>query len=148
MSYQEKNVIVSLVTTVLIAGFYGVNLLRMMQAGEPNPTEVYTLFGVVVVVSILANIASSILTNIVFAIIGYLRTQEEEEFFMDERDKLIELTGSRNGYYVFGLGVFIAMLTLILGMEPLVMFNLIVVSGFSAEVVNNLTQLYLYRRGF
>lgn len=148
MSYQEKNVIVSLFSAVLIGAFYGVSLLRMIQSGDLNPTEVYSLFGIVVVVSILVNIASSILTNIVFGIVEYIRTNEEVETFMDERDKLIELTGNRNGYVVFGIGVFVGMMTLVVGLEPLVMFNLVVASGIAAQIIESLTQLYLYRRGF
>jgi len=149
MSYQEKNASVMLFSALIIAAYYIINLLRMTQGGaELNPAEVYTLWGVIIVASILANIASSILTNIVFGIIETIRTNEEPELFMDERDKMIELTGNRNAYNVFGIGAFFSMLSLVVGMEPLVMFNILVASGIAAQITESLTQLYLYRRGF
>lgn len=149
MSYQEKNASVMLFSALIIAVYYVISLLRIFQAEQVNPNDVYALWATVVVVSILTTIASTILTNIIFSIIAVIRTgEEDEDFFMDERDKLIELTGNRNAYNVFGIGAFFSMLSFVVGMDPLVMFIVLVGSGIAAQITENLTQLYLYRRGF
>ncbi|MCB9450145.1 MAG: hypothetical protein H6672_01830 [Anaerolineaceae bacterium] len=147
MTYQEKTTTVSLVSTLLIFGFYLVNVLPLMQAETINSTAIFSLWATIIVLSVIVNIVSSILTLIVFNIIQMIRTHEEESDIMDERDKLIGLKGTRNSYVVFSLGVVISMVTLVMNMSSLVMFNLLVVSGLVAQIVGDITRLYLYRRG-
>lgn len=147
MSYQEKNIIVSLFTTLLIFGFYAVNVFQMYQAESVNATDLYSLWATIIVLSIVVNIVASVLTQVIFSVIQILRTQEEEAFIEDERDQLINLKGTRNSYAVAGVGIFIAMLTLVVGMSPLVMFNLLVFFLILAEIIGDLSRLYLYRRG-
>ncbi|MCB0100054.1 MAG: hypothetical protein KDE46_30185, partial [Caldilineaceae bacterium] len=99
-----------------------------------------------VVVTILA----TILTHIVSTIIEAIRTGEkapEIEDFQDERDKLIDLRGTKVTYTVSSLGAFLAMLTFVFGQPPLVMFTLLIFFGVSAQIVGDITRLLLYRRG-
>jgi len=147
MSYQERNSTVSLMTSLLIFGFYAVNVLRMNQSGGLNSTNVFSLWATVIVLSIVINIVGSILSQIVLTIIHTIRTREEESFIEDERDQLIALKGTRNSYYVFSLGVLLAMLTLVLNRPPLVMFILLTFAGLAAEIIGDLSRLYFYRRG-
>jgi len=150
MSYQEKNITVSLMTSLLILGFFGVNVFQMLQSGGLVPSRVFTLWAIIIVVTILSTILGSILTNILLSIVHAIRTrsEEEERFIEDERDRLIGLKGTRFSYITFSIGVLIAMLTFVFGQPPLVMFTLIVFFSIAAEVVGSLSQIYLYRRGF
>ena len=149
MSYQEKNITVELTSYVLILGFYLVSWLQMYQVEGLIPARVFSLWIIVIVAIILVNIVASILTHIVLTIFQAIktRTQPDERFIADERDKMIGLKGMRNSYTAFSIGVFLSMLTFVLGQPPLVMFSLIVFSAILAEMIGDISQLYFYRRG-
>lgn len=150
MSYQEKNITVSLVTTLMIMGYFGINVLPMYQAGALVPAKIFTLWAIVIVVSILVNIIGSILTNILLSIVHAIRTrsEEEERFIEDERDRLIGLKGVKVSYITFSIGVLLSMLTFVFGQPALVMFSLIIFFSLAAEIIGDISQIYLYRRGF
>jgi len=150
MSYEEKNITVSLMSYILILGFYLLNMFQMWQAESLNSTKVFSLWAIVIVAGIMANIIGSILTHIVFAIIHAIKTKsdKEEPTIADERDKLIELKGVKVSYITFSVGVLLAMLTFVFGQPPLVMFSLIIFFSLAAEIMGDISQIYLYRRGF
>jgi hypothetical protein len=150
MSYQEKNITVSLFSHVLILGFYLVKLFQMVQSGGLVANSLFSLWAIVIVSTILVNIFASILTNIILSIVHAIRTRssEEEQFISDERDNLIGLKGIRISYITFSIGVLIAMLTFVFGHSPLVMFAVIVFFSITAEIIGDTAQMYLYRRGF
>jgi hypothetical protein len=150
MSYQEKNITVSLVSQIMILGFYLANWFQMYREEGLNSAKVFVLWGVVIVAAIIVNIAGSILTNIVLSIVHAIKTKgnEEERFIEDERDKLIELKGIKVSYITFSIGVLLAMLTFVFGQPPLVMFSLLILFSFVAEIIGDISQIYRYRRGF
>jgi hypothetical protein len=151
MSYQEKTVTVSLVTFVVILGFYLIRVFQMIEAGSFNSTNVFRLWGIVIALAIVATIVLTILTHILSAIIHAVKTGQEKpeiEDIQDERDNLIDLRGTKVTYLVHSIGGFLSMLTFVLGQSPLVMFTLLVVSGIVAQIVGDVARLYLYRRGF
>ena len=150
MSYQEKNITVSLVSTLLILGYYLANVFQMYQDGGLVAVRVFRLWAIVIVAGIIVNIVSSILTNIVLSIVHAIKTrmEEEERFIEDERDKLIGLKGMRVSYIAFSIGVLLAMLTFVFGQPPLVMFSLIIFFSLVAEIIGDISQIYRYRRGF
>jgi hypothetical protein len=150
MSYEEKNITVSLMSYILILGFYLLNMFQMWQAESLNSTKVFSLWAIVIVAGIIANIIGGILTHIVFAIIYAIKTKsdKEEPSIADERDKLIELKGVKVSYITFSVGVLLAMLIFVFGQPPLVMFSLIIFFSLAAEIMGDISQIYLYRRGF
>jgi len=150
MSYQEKNITVSLMTYILILGFYVVNLFQMLQEGGLVSTRLFNLWAIVIIAAILVNIFASILTNIVLSIVHAIKTKtnESERFIADERDKLIELKGVQASYIAYSIGVLVAMLTFVFGQPPLVMFSLIIFFSITAEIIGDISKIYLYRRGF
>jgi uncharacterized membrane protein len=150
MSYQEKNITVSLVSQLLIGGYYLINLLLMYQDGALVASRVFRLCGFVILATIIVNIVASILTNIVLSIVHAIRTRTEqvERFIEDERDKLIGLKGTKASYIVFSIGVLFSVLAFAFGQPPLVMVSLIVLSAIVAEIIGGISQIYLYRRGF
>jgi hypothetical protein len=149
MSNKQNQITVSLVSTLVVLAYYLVNIFQMIQGGGLNSAEVFRLWAVVIVATIILNIAGNIITNIVINIVHAIKTQKEEEVRLieDERDKLIGLKGDRVSYIAFSIGVFLSMLTFALGQPPLVMFSLIVFSTMMAEIIGDLSQFRFYHRG-
>jgi hypothetical protein len=149
MSNKQNQITVSLVSTLVVLAYYLVNIFQMIQGAGLNSAEVFRLWAVVIVATIILNIAGNIITNIVINIVHAIKTQKEEEVRLieDERDKLIGLKGDRVSYIAFSIGVFLSMLTFALGQPPLVMFSLIVFSTMMAEIIGDLSQFRFYHRG-
>jgi hypothetical protein len=148
MSYHEKRAIVNMFTSVLVTASYSVYLYVRYLAGggefANDPVFWAKAFLVFIPISIVANI----IITIIFTIHYRLTAHEEEPAITDERDRLIELKGSRNALYTFSMGVVLAMITLALGMPISVMFITLIYSGLLSSLVDELTQFALYRRGF
>ena len=150
MSFQQKNVAVSLANFTLILVFFIIRVLQMVLSGSFTSTNVFRLWGIIIVLAVVVTIFATIITHIVSAIIEAIKTQQEPEIedFADERDKLIDLKGTQVTYLVSSIGVFLAMLTFVFGQPPLVMFTLLIFFGVLAQVIGDTSRLYLYRRGF
>ena len=151
MSFQEKNITVSLVNFSLILGYFLIRVLQMILTETFTVTNVVRLWVIIIVLAVIVTIAATILTHIVSAIVEAIRTGEKEpdiEDFADERDKLIDLRGTSVTYTISSLGVFVAMLTFALGQPPLVMFTLLIFFGVLAQVIGDISRLLLYRRVF
>jgi hypothetical protein len=151
MSYQEKNITVSLVNFSLILGFYLIRVLQMIQGGSFNSTNVFRLWGIVIVLAVGVTIIATILTHIGSAIVQAIKTGGEDpkiEDIEDERDKLIDLRGTKITYLVSSIGSGLSMLSFVLGQPALVMFTLLIFFGVAAQIIGDVSRLYLYRRGF
>lgn len=150
MSYEEKNITVSLVTHLLIAGYYVASWLKIYQADELSPNRLFGLWAIVIAVNICSTILASILTNIVLSIVEAVTAKKYEEprFTSDERDELIGLKGTRLAYIVFSIGVLISILVFAFGNPPVMMVSLIIFFGILAQIAGDILQIYLYRRGF
>ena len=149
MSYEEKNITVSLVSHLLIAVYYVINWFQMYQAGELVANRLFGLWAIVIVANMAVNIIASILTNILLTILEAIQSRkyEEPQFIADERDELIGLKGTRLSYFVFSIGVLISMLIFAFGNSPLMMVSLIIFSGVLGQIAGDLWCIYLYRRG-
>lgn len=150
MSFREKNITVSLISFTLILVFYSLRLLQIVRTGF-EAGSVFRLWGVVIVLTIVMIIAGTILAHIFSAILEAIRTGEEPteiEDLQDERDQLIDLRGTRVSYTVSSIGVFLAMLSFVLGQPPLVMFTLLIFAGLMAQIIGDISRLVLYRWGF
>jgi len=151
MSFQQRNITVSLVTFILILGFYLFRISQLLQSDDFTSTNVFRLWGVIIVLSIVATIVLTILAHVGSAIFEVIKTGNENpkiEDIEDERDKLIDLKGTQVTYIASSLGVLTAMLTFVIGQPPLVMFSLLVFFGVLAQIIGDISRLMLYRRGF
>jgi DMSO reductase anchor subunit len=149
MSYQEKNITVSLFSHLLIGSYYLANLLPMIQSGELVAGRLYALWSIVIAVNIVVNIIASILTNILLTIVEAIQSRkyEDPQFIADERDNLIGLKGIRSTYLTFSIGVLLSVFAFIYGQPPLMMISLIVLFSILAEIIGDVSKIYLYRRG-
>lgn len=122
----------------------------MIQTESFNSTNLFRLFGIIIVLAVVVTVAAMILTHFVSTFIEAVKTKGKPyiEDIADERDKFIDLRGTKVTYTVSSLGAFFAMLTFVLGQPPLVMFSLLIFWGVLAQIVGDIFRLYLYRRGF
>lgn len=151
MSFQEKNITVSLVNFTVILGFFLIRVWQMIQDGGLRAADVFRLWGIVIVLAVVVTIFATILTHIFSAVIQAILSGGEEpeiESLADERDKLIDLRGTQITYRVSSIGVLLAMLTFALGQPALVMFTLLIFFGVVAQIIGDISRLILYRRGF
>ena len=151
MSFQQKNITVSLVNFTLILGFYLIRMLQMILSESFTSANVFRLWGIIIGLAVAVTIIGTILTHIVSAIIQAIKTGKEDpkiEDIQDERDQIIDLKGTRITYTVSSIGVFLSMLTFVFGQPPLVMFSLLIFFGVFAQIVGDISRLVLYRRGF
>jgi len=156
MSFKEKNITVSMVSFTLVLLFFLIAVQRMIHNDSFTSTNVFRLWGIVIVLAIVVTVFATILTHIVSAIISAIATvietgekdaDVEIEDLQDERDKLIDLKGNNMAYTVSSVGVFLAMLSYVLGQDPLVMFTLLIFFGLVAQIIGDISRFYLYRRG-
>ena len=151
MSFKEKNISASLVSFILILGFYLIRVYQMIQNESFESTNVFRLWVIVIILGIIVTILATILTHILSAIAQAIRTGDEDpevDDLEDERDKMIDLKGTNVAYITSSIGVFLAMLSFALGQPALVMFSLLIFSGLVAQITGDFSRLYLYRRGF
>ena len=149
MTFQERNITASLVVFSMILGFYLVRVFQMIQSEIFNLTNMVRLWGTVIVLGIVVTIIGTILTHIGSGIIQAIKTREEPviEDIQDERDRIIDLRGTKLAYVVYSIGVFLSMLTFAVGQPPLVMFSLLILFGLMAQIIGDISRLVLYRRG-
>lgn len=147
MSYQEKKGIISLISTILIFGFYSWYMFQKYDGGSLDQVDMFKFWGAFVLNLILVSILANIVISILFVIMYKITTHEIVPSFTDELDKIIDLKATRNSHYVFILGFLLSMGSLVLEMPISAMFIILICSGFLSAVVGILTQLYLYRRG-
>ncbi len=151
MSFQEKNIAVSLGSFVLILVVYLVRVAQMISSDSFTSANVFRLWGIIIVLAIVFTIVATILTHIISAIIQAITTGTDDpkvEDIEDERDKLIDLRGTRITYFISSIGVFLAMLSYVLGQPALVMFSLLIMVGVVAQIIGDISRLYFYKRGF
>jgi len=151
MSFQQKNVTVSLVNFLLILGFYLIRVTQLIRTESLTLDKIIWVWIIIAVMAVVVTIIGTILTHIISAIIEFVKTGIEDpkiEDIEDERDQLINLKGTRITYTMYSLFVFLAMLTYAFGQPALVMFTLLILCGVVAQIVGDIYRLNLYRRGF
>ena len=151
MSFQERNITASLVSFSLIMGYFLIRVYQLVRSESFSADNVFRLWGIVIVLGIVITILLIILSHIGSAIFEAITTGNEEpkiEDIEDERDKLIDLRGTKATYLAASLGVFLAMLTFVLGQPALGMFTLLIFFGLLAQIIGDMYRLVLYRKGF
>ncbi|MBT3338252.1 MAG: hypothetical protein HN855_11285 [Anaerolineae bacterium] len=151
MTFQQKNITVTLVNFLLILGFYLIRVTQLILIESFTLDKIIGVWVTVVVMAIVVTIIGTILTHIISTIIEVIKTGNEEpevESIQDERDELIDLKGTRVTNTVYSFSVLLAMLTFALGQPALVMFTLLILCGIIAQIAGDIFRLRLYRKGF
>ncbi len=148
MSHQEKRIIVSLITSILVFIFYGMFMREMYLDGYLSTQKADSIVGKSIFALILLSIVVSVVAQIVVSIILTMVTGERTNFFSDERDKLIELKGMQITLIAFSIGYLGSMALLATGTAAYLVFILIIFSMFIGSTLGDIGRLYFYRRGF
>lgn len=151
MSFREKSIWISLVSTILIFGDYFLNLLSL--SGLPVDVAKSAALGL-----FLRSIFLIIVVEIVFQGMLALSNRKAAELGADERDKLFEYKGNNIGYTILVIGVFITLGRIVfieLNPEfiqdsgllniPFLTAHILLFSFILSEVVRFFGQLYYYR---
>lgn len=147
MSYQEKQNIVNIFSGLLITAIYASMIWKRQLAGNFDLREDFDTWGLIFLIYIGVSIVVRIIIQIVFHIINAIATREEKVPVTDERDKLISLKATRNSYYVFTGGFVLSVISLAIGMPVYGIFIAFVATGLLAEIIDNGSQIYYYRKG-
>ena len=147
MSYQEKQNVVNIFSGLLITAIYAWMVYQRHQQGQFDLTEDFQTWGLVFLIFIGISIVVRIIIQIVFHIINAIATREEDVPVEDERDQMIKLKATRNSYYAFTSGFVLSVLGLAVGMPVHWIFVAFVGFGLIAEILDNGSQIYYYRKG-
>ena len=134
LSFREKSLWLMFVTLAACFGFYFVTVLPA-GAADVLPQQVI-LFIVAIVLLVIVQVVGHILIAIV--------DRRDET---DERDRLIELKGTRNAAYVLATGVFLSLCAAMVTDGNFVFTHLLLGSWVLAQLVEIGSQLFLYKRG-
>ena len=147
MSYQEKQNIVNIFSGLLVTGIFAWMVYLRHQSGQFDLTEDFRAWGILFLIFIGVSVAVRVVIQIIFHIINAIATREEKVPVEDERDKLVKLKSMRNSYYAFVSGFVVSVVGLALGMPVHWIFIAFVVFGLIAEIMENGSQIYYYRKG-
>jgi hypothetical protein len=164
MSYQEKRVITSIVTGVLILAAYCIYAFARFNTGAIAPDDLKFWAGIILIfigIGVVASIAIQIIFHILLAIsIAVKKKIQDEkcedkeiekkiqaEIVEDEMDKLIKLKSMRLAFVPMGIGFITALVLLILNYSSTVMLNILFISFCIGPLFEGFVQLYFYRKG-
>ncbi len=135
--FREKSAVLQMVAILVVYGFYAVRLWDFWS-GPQAPVTV-TAIGALIAITIwmiLIGIASHI------ALVLYMRPE-----MPDERDRLIDLRGSRNAYFVLATGVWCVLILAIAHVPHGALFYAIMGAFAVAELARLGSQVLYYRLG-
>lgn len=134
LSFQEKSLWLMFVSLVGGFGFY---FVRVLPTSTMNVMPHQVTFFVLAVVML---VIMQIVGHIVIAIV-------DRHTETDERDRLIELKGTRNAAYVMATGAFLSLCAALLTKGNFVFTHVLLGFWVLAHLVEIGSQLFLHRRG-
>ena len=138
-SFEEKSVWIQLLSLIVVFGSYFFIALRMILGGITNIKAFIPLFFIATVILIIIIIAG----HIVAAIVHHKDKPDQR----DERDRLVAWRSESNSAWILGTGILVALIGLVLSVQTVWIANLLLFFLFLSEIVNNLFQIFYYRRG-
>jgi len=164
MSYQQKRIIVSIITGALVLAAYCFYAFGQFQSGAVAPGDlrfwaftILKFIGIGIVGMIIVQIVFHILISISIAVQKKIQDENFDdkeieksinyEMVEDEMDKLIDLKSSRISIIFAGFGFIAGLISLILNYSPEVMINLIFISFSLGSILEGFAQLYFYNKG-
>jgi uncharacterized membrane protein len=153
MSFKEKSIWISLISTVCIFGYY---FLSLQGLGSLPIEEANNIAAKLIVKAVLMTILVEVILHIVVAIFSPQDAQEAE----DERDKFYQMKANSIGYTILILGVIVTLGHILLGAIlpeiaeahfaatfPLLSAHILLFSFIISEVARFSSQVFFYRKG-
>ncbi len=148
MSFQERKSIVSLISSILIIIIYSAYVYFTDISGKINLADDLYFWAKIILIFFPVMIVAKILIHIAFYIVSHFTSDEKLPDFEDELDKLIEMKAARNSHYFFMLSFIFSISTIVMGFTPMAMFLCFALTISGACIINDISQIYLYKRGF
>jgi hypothetical protein len=148
LSYQERLVIGYMLGSFLGVGYFASFAIQQFKLGAFQLMTIPSSWGIHMLKTIAVQIVGTIIISILISIVHAIITRDEDFSEGDERDKLIDLKGNQVSFILFSLGFLASIITLAIGLPPLVMFNTIIFSLFISSIIGYIIQLRIYKRGF
>lgn len=151
LSFREKSICISLVSTLVIFGYYFYSILGL--SGMPDEIAKLAAMGLLI-----RAIIFSVIVETVFQSMLAVTNYKAAKLGADERDKLFEFKGNAWGYCVLVAGVIIVIVHILLQEQldlkpfnrldiPLLTAHLLMFTFIISEVARFSGQLFYYRRG-
>jgi hypothetical protein len=147
MTYQEKNSIVSILSSLLISGLYILWVFQINPDKSGDFEGAIQYWGLVMVLMIPVHIIPRIIIQIIFSVFNWVANKEQPPAFSDELDKLINLKATRNSFYGFILVFFASMGLLAAGLSISYMFYIMFFGFLACGIISEISELIYYRRG-
>lgn len=149
LSNKEKSLIISLVVTLLIFGWYFFGVFSNVTANSSEKIGFNDVIRVIILIAILKGI-----------IAGFFQKKGEADL-VDERDKLIDTKSYRNSYWTLCIGAWFILMQLLFEASglwsnayhtlvftsPTFIAHLLLLFFVLSEVIHFSTQLFYYRKG-
>lgn len=148
MSYQEKRSLFYMTCTIVLTAVFGVIMYRRLSGTTLPPQELFQFWGKAFLIFAGLSIVVRIILHILFSIGLAISGSEGDPGFSDERDKLIELKGTKASHIVFSIGFLLSMAALAFGLSYHWFFIFLLLGGSLGALSSELTEFILYRRGF
>jgi hypothetical protein len=148
MTVQEKKSLVNIVGAFLLFGYFWFSVFPQHPPAGADAEEVLKFWGGTILWYVASSIAVHIASHILTTMIHTALTREQESSLMDERDRLFEMRVDRYSNFTFFFVFMLAMLLAVLNAAPMVVFKVLLVGLLVSQIVVNVVQFYLYRRGY
>ncbi|MEA3286173.1 MAG: hypothetical protein U9Q77_02185 [Candidatus Marinimicrobia bacterium] len=140
VSFQERSLWISLISTLLIFGYYFVKVFSTLT----NPDTIALNFGGLLVgVLFFISLIQIVLQSIVA---GWFNKEASDG--IDERHTMIELRAGKFSRYVNLSGTWAVVISFYFGFSVEVIVNIALFFFVLSEIVGYIFQLNFYRRGF
>lgn len=147
MSYQEKQAITTLASTLAIFGLYCLYVVGRVQSGMWDMADPLRFWATVFLVMIPWQVGLQVLIMIVFAIAVKVATNDDPPSRDDEMDTLIKLRSTAYSYYAFSGAFVVAMILAVVGFGTHVFFGVVLGAWIISSVVEQSARIFYYRRG-
>lgn len=156
MSYQEKKLIASIVSGLLVLAAYCIYVFGINQAlGDLKQCALTML--IFIGIGVVATIVIQIIFHMIYAASIAIKEGDCDDekidaemkacMVEDEMIKLIDLKSSKVGYVIAGIGFVAGLILLVLGAVPAVMLNVFFLAASVGSVAEGFSGLYYYRKG-
>lgn len=164
MSYQEKRIVVSIISGVSVLIAYCMYTFNRYSSGAVAAGDLkfwagamLTFIGIGIVATIIIQIVFHILMSIGIAVKKKIQNEHCDdkeiersigaEMVEDEMDKLIDLKANWIGFAAAGIGFIGGLISILIGYSAVVMINIIFISFSVGSILEGIGQIYFYRRG-
>ncbi|MBL4876980.1 MAG: hypothetical protein JKY10_10875 [Cohaesibacteraceae bacterium] len=148
MSYHQKGIVSYLITNLVVTSIYMYVMWNYYLAGRFDADDRFVFLGKAALIMIGCGIVLNVVMRISVFIIAAIINREAEPILEDERDRLFELRGLQFFCYISGAGFVFALVLLALGVSPVLVIYATGLAFNFGDISGNVTQLYLYKRGY